>query len=90
MDPQSAQIIALKALAFIVADEKIRDSLQAETGVGGQELATSADDPMFLAGLLDFLLENEGLLISFCKIEGFEPEIPGLARAALPGAAPDW
>ncbi len=90
MDRQSAQIVAQKALVYIVSDSKVLGALQAGTGVDGTDMREGAENPEFLAGLLDFLLENEELLLSFCQIEGFAPETPQQARAALPGAAPEW
>lgn len=86
----AAEALALRALAFILADERHRDRFLRLSGIAVDGLKTDLADPAVLGGVLDFLLGDEAMLIAFCDGEGIDPAVPGRARMALPGAAPDW
>jgi hypothetical protein len=45
-------------------------------------------DPHFQAGVLDFVLADESLLVAFAANEGLDPAAIMRARAALPGFTP--
>ncbi len=90
MTPEAAQTIALQALMYVTSDDDRLSAFVAKTGVGIDDLKTGAQDPAFLGGILDFLLEDEAALLAFCEDNHLSPETPSRARAALPGAAPDW
>lgn len=66
MTPQTAEITALKALAFLVNSSEALESFMAASGVHEQELREGAQDPGLLTGLLDFLLQQEELLVACC------------------------
>ena len=87
MTPERAQTIALRALAHIAEDQRRLDGLMTMTGLEESELRARPDDPMLLAGVLDFLLGHEPSLLEFCEACGIDPVEPGRARALLPGAA---
>ena len=78
MQLQQAETIALDALGFIVADEAIFSALQAQTGMGPEDLRQGA--------MLDFILDNDQRTLAFCEACQLEPELPMRARIALPGA----
>jgi len=80
----------LSALAHIAGDEKLLDRFIAISGADGASLRSGASDPVFLAGVLDFLMSDEAALVAFCDHAQFEPDAPARARAVLPGASPDW
>ena len=86
MESDIAQVLALKVLAYIAADERRLDDFQTSTGVDEAAIRTGAEDPRFLGGLLDFLLEREGMLLDFCRSAGIRADLPARARATLPGA----
>ncbi|MDP6012528.1 MAG: DUF3572 domain-containing protein [Alphaproteobacteria bacterium] len=86
MTPDSAQAIALQALAHIVSDEAVRPRFFELSGLSGNGLRQAAQDPELLAGVLDFILAHESLLTGFCKSAAIAPEQPARARALLPGA----
>jgi len=90
MTPESAQTIALQALAWIASEEKFLQALLDRTGASGDDLRASAADPDFLGAVIDFLLENEEILTDFCEFSNLKPELPIQARHALPGATPEW
>lgn len=86
MNREIAEIIALRALAFIAGSEKMLQWLMAETGIDPRELAGAADNGEMLAGILDFLLGHEDILVRFCEHETIDATTPARARRALPGA----
>ncbi|MFZ1992042.1 MAG: DUF3572 family protein, partial [Alphaproteobacteria bacterium] len=49
----------------------------------------SLSDPHVLAGILDFVLSDERLVVGFCEASGCAPEAPIRARRALPGSGFD-
>jgi hypothetical protein len=51
------------------------------------DLRSRAQDPEFLASVLDFLLMDDAFITAFCAEKDYEPDLPMRARAALPGGA---
>ena len=86
MTPASAEILALKGLAFLANSDAPLDRFMAITGAGAGELRERAGEPEFLAAVMDFLLSDEALLMSFCDIASIDPRELQMARQALPGA----
>lgn len=86
MNREESEIIALQALTFIAGQEKIMGWMLAETGIDQRTLAQSADNPEILAGVLDFLLSHEEILIDFCNQKSLSATSPVRARQFLPGA----
>ena len=55
-DPREvAEIVAIQALSFLASDPERLGLFLSESGIGPQTLRTSAADPKFLAGVLDFI-----------------------------------
>lgn len=44
------------------------------SGVQPQQLRNAVNDPGFLAGMIDFLMEHEPTLLAFCEATGTKPE----------------
>ena len=86
IDRQTAEIIALRALAFIAEEPARLDRFVALTGLSAAEVRARANEAAFLGGVLDFLLGDEALVLAFAEREGLEPEAPLRARSLLPGA----
>jgi hypothetical protein len=82
----NAETVALQALAFIAGDEGILNAFMASSGCSLDELKGSAGDPAFLGGILDFLLQDDGNVLEFCRSAGLEPSDLFRARHALPGS----
>ncbi len=89
MDRETAETLALRALAYIAADERLLEGMIDRSGVDLQQLRETAEDPAVLGGILDYLLADEPVLLEFCRQEQLEPDLPSRARAALPGAFND-
>ena len=88
-DAERAQTIALKALAYLAADEDWLNHFLNATGMDLDGLKAGAGDIGFLAGLMDYFLQNEALLLAFAAAEELAPETIILARQHLPGALND-
>jgi len=87
---EQAEALALAALAFLAADERTLARFIAESGFDYVTLRNATGEPMVLAGVLDFLLADERMLLAFCDAENIDPAHPARARARLPGANPEW
>ncbi len=83
MNPERAQTLALRALAFLANSEGALERLLDQSGLDSSTLRDRADDPEFLVSLLDFLLVNEGLLVDFCHDESVDAKSLHMARHIL-------
>ena len=88
-DAERAQTIALKALAYLAGDEDWLNHFLNATGMDLGGLKAGAGDVGFLAGLMDYFLQNEALLLAFAAAEELAPETIVRARQHLPGALND-
>jgi hypothetical protein len=86
MNQQNAEILAFKGLAFVANDPVALERFLSLTGITAPELRDRAEEPEFLAALLDFLMGDEPLLTGFCEDEGLDAATLHSARRALPGA----
>ena len=86
MTPQQAEILALQALGYVVADPDLSAAFMGPNGLAPQDLRAGASDPAFLAALLDFLCQRDDWVMAFCDAHGHPYEAPLEARYALPGA----
>lgn len=80
-----AEILALQVLAWLANDPDMLRNFCGATGVVLDELPSAAQDPMFLAGVLDFLCLDDAWIQAFAASAGVTAEAPLRARAALPG-----
>ncbi len=80
-----AEVVALRALGWIAGEEDRLGAFLAATGTSPADVRARAQDPDFLAAVLDFLLQDETSVIGFCDAEGLSYDTPGQARAGLPG-----
>ena len=88
-DMDGAQTIALKALGYLAADKDLLEPFLSATGLALADLGAGATDTAFLAGILDYFLENEALLLAFSGASELAPETIVQARQRLPGALND-
>ena len=89
MTRDRAETIALRALAFIAADEELLPQLAGATGAALGEVKDRVQDPAFLAGILEFLCMEDRWIRRFCEAEGLPFEAPLQALMALPGQQRD-
>lgn len=85
MKQDQAEAIALQALGHIAAQDELFAQFLAATGASAADLRARATDPAFLGAVLDFLLQEDRLVLDFAAASGLAPTVPAQARAALPG-----
>ena len=91
MQQELAETVALRALAWLVADDSLLPVFLGSTGASERDLRERAGDPEFLGATLDFLLLDDAWLGRFAAEAGLTPETVARARAVLPGGeAPHW
>ena len=91
MRQELAETVALKALAWLAADEDMLRNFCGATGMNAVDLRKAAAEPEFLAGILDFVMLDDNWVAAFSEAAGLAPDAPMRARAALPGGdLPHW
>lgn len=85
-DRETAETIALTALAFITADGQRLGRFLGTTGLTIEELRERAASGPVLQAVLEHLAEDESLLLVFAASTGLAPESIAPARAVLAGA----
>ena len=80
---QTAEMLAVQALAFIAEDDGRLSGFIALTGIAVQSIRDAAREPNFLAGLLEHIVADENLLIAFAASAGIDPAEVARARQAL-------
>ncbi len=78
----------MKALTFLASDGERLGTFLAACGLGPADLKSGARNPQFLAGVLDYLLGDESLLLTFAENAGIDPGSIAGARRFLPGGGP--
>lgn len=84
MDRDSAENIAISALAFVAGDAELLPRFLRITGIEASMIRAAASEPGFLAGVLGFLLAHEPTLLKFAEQSGIPPERIAPALQALP------
>ena len=80
---QRAETVALKALEFILADNRLQSEFLSTSGLSPKDIHESIQKTDFLGGVLDFLLGQEADLIRFCEDYKINQEQPKICREAL-------
>ena len=78
-----AEIVAIQALNFIAGEPAQLGRFLAETGIGPSSLRAAAQDPAFLAGVLEFILRDEKRVTAFAEATELPPETVSAAHIAL-------
>lgn len=91
MTADEAEILALRALTWIVAQEELLPVFLGSTGTSEDDMRMRAADPDFLGAVLDFLSLDDDWTLAFAAEAGVPPDAPMTARQALPGGGlPHW
>jgi hypothetical protein len=88
MSPERAETIALAALGWIAGNDALLPLFLGSTGATLADMRERAGEAAFLAGVLDFLIQNDAWILAFAAAEGLQPQDALRARHALPGQAP--
>ncbi len=84
---KDAETVALRALGWIASQDDLLPTFMDATGTAAADLRDRAEDPDFLAAVLDFLLMDDVWVAAFCEAARLPYALPMSARAALPGGA---
>lgn len=88
---ESAETVALQALSWLVSQPEDLGGFLNASGAAPGDLAGLARDPVFLAALIDYLLETDERVLACTCALGLPPEALGTARQGLPGGRdPHW
>ncbi|NUH66078.1 DUF3572 domain-containing protein [Sulfitobacter sp. S0837] len=82
---EAAEILALRALAWLAANDDLLPVFLSSTGATEANVKEQAADPVFLGAVLDFLMMDDAWVIGFCDHVALPYERIMEARAALPG-----
>ena len=82
---ETAETIALQALAWLAANEELLPTFMGASGIGADELRQSAADADFLASVLDFILTDDAWVTGFCDAQRLPYAAVLQARQSLPG-----
>jgi hypothetical protein len=80
---ETAEMLAIQALAFIAEDDTRLSGFVGLTGIAVQSIRDAAREPNFLTGVLEHILADENLLIAFAGSAGIAPTEVARARQAL-------
>jgi hypothetical protein len=80
-----AEKLAIAALSFLASDSERLGSFLAATGIGPEAIRKAAADPAFLAGVLDYVVSDEPLLLAVAQYAGVTPQTIEVAQATLSG-----
>lgn len=83
MTRDEALDVAAAGLGFIAGDESRLARFASLTGADPPAIRANLRQLTFLAGILDYLLEDEPLLLEFIEEAGLTPDAPSLARDIL-------
>lgn len=85
LSEHEAEGIAVEALAYIAREPDHLGRFLAFSGIGPETLRESATEPGFLAGVLEFLMGDESLLLAFTETARLRPTVIAIAHYRLVG-----
>jgi len=80
-----AEGLAISALSYLAGNPDALGRFLSLSGIGPADLRMAAREPGFLAGVLEFFLADESLLLSFVEEVQIRPTMIAVARHALVG-----
>jgi hypothetical protein len=83
IDLAESEALAIDALAFLAGNPEELGRFLALTGLGPANLRQAASDPGFLAGVLDHIMTDEALLLSFAGQQGVDARTVAAAARRL-------
>lgn len=91
MEQNNAEVLALKALAWLGAQDDLLSVFLGASGASVDDLRNAATQPETLGAVLDFLTMDDAWVTGFCDAEGLPYDAPARARQSLPGGdLPNW
>lgn len=83
LTPEAAEKLATEALGYLAQDLEHLGRFLALSGIGPSELRSASAEPGFLAGVLEFYMEHESLLLAFTETKGYRPTMVAAAHLVL-------
>src|ERR1043165_827398 len=80
-----AENLAIQGLGLMASDPDRLGAFLAATGIGPEVIRKAAAEPSFLAGVLDHVCGDEGLLMAVAEHAGVAPQDVEHAQAVLSG-----
>jgi hypothetical protein len=80
-----AHSLAINSLVFLSQDSELLSRFLALTGITADQIRAAAQEPGFLAGVLQFYLAHEPTLMRYCTETGTDPMAFQQALQLLPG-----
>jgi hypothetical protein len=91
MKQDLAETRALGILGWLLGQDELLPVFLGATGVTEGDLRSSAADPVFLASVVDFLMQDDAWVITCAEALGWPPDQIIHIRASLPGGdLPNW
>ena len=81
----AAEALAVEALIFLAAEPERLGGFLAVTGIGPEAIRAAAQEPRFLAGVLEHITGDERLLLDFAAHAQIKPAAVMRAAAELGG-----
>ena len=82
---EAAEGLAIQALTFVAGEGERLGRFLAATGIGPAEIRAAANEPGFLAGVLEYLAADDRLIAAFAAETGLDPADVARAHEALGG-----
>ncbi|PWG16217.1 DUF3572 domain-containing protein [Salibaculum griseiflavum] len=86
MKREQAERIAIQALGWLASHDELCPVFLGSSGAAAEDLRSLAQDPAFLASVLEFVTMDDVWVVEFCDLNNLKYEDPLRARYALPGA----
>ena len=83
-----AQTIAIAALSYLATEPERLGRFLALTGLGPDSVREAARSPRFLAGVLDFILQEDDMVLAVADAQDVPPDAILAARRTLGGRPP--
>jgi hypothetical protein len=85
VDREGAEVLAIAALSFLAEEPERLSRFLALTGISPAEIRAVARDPGFLGAVLEHVMGDESLLLTFAAQANRDPGAVSAARTALAG-----
>ncbi|MFP6734957.1 MAG: DUF3572 domain-containing protein [Rhodospirillales bacterium] len=81
------ETLAIQAVAYLLNEDKTRQGFLNATGLEEETIRAGLENPGFLAGVLEYLLSREDLLLDFCEQNEISADLPARALQTLSSGA---
>jgi hypothetical protein len=81
----AAETLAVEAFSYLADEAELLERFLALSGISPQMLRAASAEPEFLAGVLDFFMADERLLVTYAERAAIPPTRIAAARQILRG-----